>query len=70
MSNDEVLEYMKERFDQLDKRFDKIDKVIEPLVEHKTKTEASISMLKYFIAVCLVGMPIIITLINLYLKKE
>jgi adenylate kinase family enzyme len=80
MSNDEILEYMKERFDLMatsldtmekgiNERLKSIEKEIKPLIEYKAKSEASISTLKYLVAFGIVVIPILISLINLYIKS-
>lgn len=56
MSNDELLVYMKERFDQQDKRFDqqddKIDKLVElvkPIAEWKSKVQGTFDAVRYLV---------------------
>lgn len=80
MKNDEIVEYMKERFDlmadnqekfekNLDKRLDKIDSDIAPLIEYKAKSEGSMSTLKYIIGIGFTVITIIIGLIAIHLKR-
>jgi hypothetical protein len=56
MTNDELLVYMKERFDQQDKRFDQQDKkfdelvaLVKPVVEWKNRVQGTFEAARYLL---------------------
>jgi len=81
MSNNEILEYMKERFDQvaisikemekgIDGRLKNIEREIKPLIEYKAQSEGSMATFKYLVGIGFTVISIVITLITIYLKGE
>ena len=81
MKNEDFLDQMNKRFDQIDtnltksedrieKRLDKIESIILPLVEFKAKHEGGNANGKYIFVTVMSAAAIIIGLINLYLKYK
>ena len=66
--NIDLIDYMKERFDKIDTRLENIEQRIQPLVEYKAKSEASMVTIKYLVAIGLIGIPIFITLLQFFKK--
>jgi len=66
-----LIDYMKERFDQIDKKQDRqyaeIIKKLDPVVEWKEKADGSIKALRWLMVTGMSFMAIILTVIGLYL---
>ena len=50
MSNDELLTYMKERFDNQDKKIDEIIAIVKPIVEWKNKVQWTFEAMRYLVS--------------------
>lgn len=61
---------LKDMKDGIDHRLDKIEKDIEPLIDYKAKSEGSLYAMKWMIGFGIVVIPIIISLIQLYVNKK
>ena len=75
------LEYMKERFDQVTdsiekmdkgvgKRFDGIEADVKILTEFRSKSEGSLSTIRYIIGIGFSLMGVILYMITMYLKHK
>ena len=81
MSNNEILEYMKERFDQVaisikemekgrDGRLKNIEREIKPLIEYKAQSEGSMVVFKYLVGFGFAVMTIVLSLVTVYLNNK